>query len=153
MALPTSTFAQTQYEQDAGNSYIHANNKTYTITPSDKQLLTHLVYAEETNEPYAGHVAVATVVLNRMVSGEFPDTVPGVINQVDSGHYQFTPVLDGRIKLDPDWQSYKAVDEALSFNYPTVNDSLFFYNPKIATSRWLDSLPTTVIIGNTVFKR
>jgi N-acetylmuramoyl-L-alanine amidase len=176
LALPNSVFAYTIQPGDTVSEITSSNKMTinefknlnpqvtninqiivgqnvYTISPSDRELLTHLVYAEATDEPYAGHVAVASVVLNRMVSGDFPDTVGEVINQVSNGYYQFTPVRDGRINLTPDAQSYQAVDEALTLKYPTASDSLFFYNPKTATSRWLDSRPTTVVIGNTVFKK
>jgi len=125
-----------------------ATTKT-AISDSEKDLLARLVRAEAEAEPYSGKVAVASVVLNRVASPDFPNTVTAVINQ--SG--QFTPVSNGEIKKAADAASKKAVAEALTYSYPTAANSLFFYNPKTSTSRWLDSRTTTVVIANHTFKK
>ncbi|MBU8879162.1 cell wall hydrolase [Bacillus sp. FJAT-29790] len=123
-----------------------------TISEADKELLARLVSAEAKGEPYAGKVAVATVVLNRVDSPSFPNTVRDVIYQIHSGHYAFTPVQDGAINQPADNASRKAVEEALAFR-GQGKGSLFFYNPKTSTSKWIFSREVTVTIGNHRFAR
>lgn len=123
-----------------------------TISNSDKELLARLVSAEAKGEPYAGKVAVATVVLNRVDSSSFPNSVREVIYQVDQGHYAFTPVQNGAINKPADAASKKAVQEALAFRGQGPG-SLYFYNPKTSTSKWILSKQVTVKIGNHVFAK
>lgn len=119
-----------------------------SISEYERDLLARLVRAEAEIESFKGKVAVAEVVLNRVESEEFPDTIEGVIYQ----KRQFTPVANGSINKKATEDCYRAVDEALKgSNY--VGDSMYFYDPEIATSRWLDSRPTTVVIGNHTFKK
>ncbi|MDQ0976654.1 N-acetylmuramoyl-L-alanine amidase [Neobacillus niacini] len=118
------------------------------VSAYEKDLLARLVRAEAESEPYAGKVAVAYVVLNRVDHSQFPDTIKGVIYQ--SG--QFTPVSNGEINQKADADSIRAVNEAVTADRSN-SESLFFYNPTTATSRWLDSKQTTVTIGNHVFKK
>lgn len=122
------------------------------ISAADKELLARLVSAEAKGEPYAGKVAVATVVLNRVDSSLFPNTVREVIYQIDSGYYAFTPVQNGAINQAADKDSIKAVEEALSFR-GQGNGSLYFYNPKTAKSKWILSRQITVTIGNHHFAK
>src|SRR5699024_110576 len=83
------------------------------ITSEEKDLLARLVRAEAEGEPYAGKVAVATVVLNRVDYHEFPNTVRGVIEEVTpGGYYAFSPVLNGEINKPADEDSMLAVEEA-----------------------------------------
>lgn len=130
-------------------STVASNNVSTNVSVYEKDLLARLVRAEAESEPYAGKVAVATVVLNRVDSSEFPNSISSVINQ--SG--QFSPVSNGEINKPADSESIRAVNEALTWNRSLGAGSLFFYNPKTATSRWLDSRPTTLVIGNHVFKK
>jgi N-acetylmuramoyl-L-alanine amidase len=123
-------------------------SSTISASSEEKDLLARLVRAEAEGEPYAGKVAVATVVLNRVDSPDFPNTVKEVIYQ--SG--QFTPVDNGEINKTADSESKKAVEEAYGFRGQGAG-SLFFYNSKTATSRWLDSKTTTIVIGNHTFKK
>jgi N-acetylmuramoyl-L-alanine amidase len=118
------------------------------ITGSERDLMARLVRAEAEGEPYAGKVAVATVIFNRVASDQFPDTIKEVIYQ----SRQFTPVSNGAINTPATAEDFKAVDEAFS-EYKQGAGSLFFYNPAIATSRWLDGKQTTLVIGNHVFKK
>lgn len=122
------------------------------ITQADKDLMARLVSAEAKGEPYAGKVAVATVILNRVDSVEFPDTVKGVVYENVSGHYAFTPVQNGAINQAADEKSKKAVEEALEFR-GKGNGSLYFYNPETSTSKWINSRETTVKIGNHKFAK
>lgn len=122
------------------------------ITNADKDLMARLVSAEAKGEPYAGKVAVATVILNRVDSVQFPNTVKGVVYENVSGHYAFTPVQNGMIYQAADAASKKAVEEALAFR-GKGNGSLYFYNPKTSTSKWIYSRETIVTIGNHKFAR
>lgn len=115
---------------------------------SDKDLLSRLVEAEAKGESYAGKVAVATVVLNRVESDLFPDTLRDVILQSD----QFTPVSNGQIYQPAGQESQVAVEEAINYQ-GYDNESLFFYNPDKAYSAYLQSKEVTTIIGDHVFLR
>lgn len=113
---------------------------------SDLELLAKCVYAEARGEPYTGQVAIAAVVLNRVKSSSFPNTIAGVIYQP----YAFTAVSDGQINLTPNSTAYKAAQDALNGWDPTYG-CLYYYNPATATSSWIWSRQTVVTIGNHVF--
>ncbi|ETI67810.1 cell wall hydrolase [Neobacillus vireti] len=123
-----------------------------TVTAAEKDLMARLIHAEAKGEPYAGKVAVATVILNRVDSKDFPNTINGVIYEKSSGHYAFTPVQNGAINQPADAASKQAVNEALAFK-GQGNGSLFFYNPKTAVSKWIFSREVTVTIGNHRFAK
>jgi N-acetylmuramoyl-L-alanine amidase len=122
------------------------------ISAADEELMAKLVRAEAVGEPYDGKVAVATVILNRVKSPDFPNTVRGVIYQIANGHYAFTPVANGQINQPADAASRRAVNEAIAL-MGKGNGSLFFYNPKTAVSDWIFSREVTVTIGNHRFAR
>ncbi|RAK23136.1 N-acetylmuramoyl-L-alanine amidase [Anoxybacillus vitaminiphilus] len=123
-----------------------------TISAAEKDLLARLVHAEAKGEPFAGKVAVATVVLNRVDHPDFPNTIKEVIYERSGGYYAFTPVQNGEINKPADREAYRAVEEALAFR-GLGNGSLYFYNPKTAKSQWLRSKQVTVVIGNHVFAK
>ncbi|WP_157452408.1 cell wall hydrolase [Bacillus sp. J33] len=123
-----------------------------TITQAEKNLLAQLVHAEAKGEPYAGKVAVATVVLNRVDSPDFPNTIKEVIYQISNGHYAFTPVANGEINRPADGEAMKAVNEALAFR-GKGKGSLFFYNPQTSTSKWILSREVTTVIGKHRFAK
>lgn len=114
--------------------------------------MARLVRAEAVGEPYAGKVAVATVILNRVSSPDFPNTVKGVIYEKSNGYYAFTPVKMEQLINQLIFASKRAVNEALAFR-GQGNGSLFFYNPKTAVSKWIYSRPVTVTIGNHRFAK
>nr|WP_211201463.1 cell wall hydrolase [Bacillus sp. NTK071] len=120
------------------------------VVPSEyeKDLLSRLVEAEAKGESYAGKVAVATVVLNRVESDRFPDSLHGVIHD----GIQFSPVLNGTIKQPASSESVKAVQEALAYQ-GYDRESLYFYNPDKAQSSYLSNKEVTTEIGNHVFLR
>nr|WP_230474445.1 cell wall hydrolase [Calidifontibacillus erzurumensis] len=122
------------------------------ISDADKELMARLVSAEAKGEPYAGKVAVATVVINRLDSVIFPNTVREVVYQKIKGHYAFTPVQNGTIYLPADKESIKAVEEAIAYR-GKGNGSLYFYNPRTSTSDWVFSREVTVVIGNHRFAK
>lgn len=115
---------------------------------SEKDLLSRLVEAEAKGESYAGKVAVATVVLNRVESDLFPNSLYGVIHD----GIQFSPVLNGTINQPASAESKQAVDEALAYQ-GYGRESLFFYNPDKAQSSYLSSKEVTTVIGDHVFLR
>lgn len=112
----------------------------------DVYLLARIIYGEARGEPYKGQVAIAAVVLNRVESSSFPNTIAGVIYQSGA----FDAVSDGQINLAPDQTAVKAARDALNGWDPT-NGCLFYYNPATATSRWMLSRPILLRIGNHAF--
>ena len=113
---------------------------------NDLNLLARLVHGEARGEPYKGKVAVAAVVLNRVRSASFPNTIVGVIYQSGA----FDAVSDGQINLTPDSESISAARDALNGWDPT-NGCLYYYNPRMATSRWMLSRTVLLRIGNHAF--
>lgn len=110
----------------------------------DRKLLANIIYTEAGNEPYTGKVAVGAVVMNRVRSSVFPDTVVGVIYQ----NKQFSPVASGRLALalaqdSADEECYKAADAALS-GVTNVDDCLYFRTP-------VDSITPRYVIGGHIF--
>lgn len=126
-----------------------SNSQTSSVngySSSDVKLLARLIYAEARGESYTGQVAVGAVVLNRVKSSSFPNTISGVIYQP----YAFTCVNDGQINLSPNSTALKAAKDAMNGWDPSYG-CLYYYNPKIATSSWIFTRPTVVTIGNHVF--
>lgn len=119
------------------------NSSSSATNSNDLNLLARLVYGEARGEPYAGQVAVAAVVLNRVKSSSFPNTVSGVIYQSGA----FDVVKDGQINLTPDSTARKAAQDALNGWDPSYG-AIYYFNPKTATNKWIWSRPATVTIGN-----
>lgn len=133
----------------SGNYYsTRETNQQSTATTSDQQLIAQLVHAEAGNQGLVGRIAVASVVLNRVASGEFPGTVSGVIYQAG----QFDTVASGAINNTPTILDYQAVSSAMAGSDPS-GGALYFYNPSYAGGAWWDSMTTTAVIGNHTFKR
>jgi len=112
----------------------------------DVYLLARLVYGEARGESYTGKVAVAAVVLNRVGSSSFPNTIAGVIYQNGA----FTVVSDGQINLSPDQSALSAARDAMN-GWDPSGGALFYYNPDTAQSSWIRSRAIIVTIGNHVF--
>lgn len=115
---------------------------------SDLNLLAHLIYAEARGEPYAGQVGVGAVVLNRVKSSKFPNSVAGVIYQPGA----FDVVSDGQINYAPNTTAINAARDALNGWDPTYG-CIYYFNPNTATSKWIWSRPYVVTIGNHRFCR
>ena len=113
---------------------------------NDLYLLAKCIHAEARGESYVGKVAVGAVILNRVASPDFPDTIYGVIYQP----WAFTAVHDGQINLEPEAASYQAATDALNGWDPTYG-CLYYYNPSTASSSWIFSRQTVVTIGKHVF--
>ncbi|MEH7113950.1 cell wall hydrolase [Neobacillus niacini] len=125
---------------------------TLSISNEEKDLLARLVDAEAKGETFDGKVAVATVVLNRVDSPEFPNSISGVINEVVGGTYAFSPVQNGEINKPASNETVQAVEEALT-RQDRLNDSIYFYNPEIATDKWITTREVVKTIGNHVFAK
>ena len=110
---------------------------------SNLNLLARIIYGEARGEPYTGQVAVGAVVLNRVKSSSFPNTISGVIYQSGA----FDAVRDGQINLTPDSTAKKAAQDALNGWDPTYG-AIYYFNPATATNKWIWSRPMTVTIGN-----
>ena len=119
---------------------------TASIVSSDHRLLSKLVYAEARGEPYKGQVAVAAVVLNRVKSSSFPNTISGVIYQKGA----FSCVTDGQINLTPDDTAIRAARDAMNGWDPT-GGCLYYYNPKTASDQWIRTRTVKTVIGNHSF--
>lgn len=113
---------------------------------NDIQLMANAVYGEARGEPYTGQVAVAAVILNRVESASFPNTVSGVIFEPRA----FTAVADGQIWLTPNEKAKEAVLDAINGWDPSGNAE-YYFNPDTATSKWIWSRPQIKKIGKHIF--
>ena len=109
---------------------------------SNVNLLARAIYGEARGEPYTGQVAVGAVILNRVKSSKFPNTIAGVIYQSGA----FDAVSDGQINLNPDSTAKKAAQDALNGWDPSYG-AIYYFNPSTATNKWIWSRPLTVTIG------
>ncbi len=109
---------------------------------SSLDLLARVVHGEARGEPYTGQVAVAAIVLNRVKSSSFPNTIAGVVYERGA----FDCVSDGQINMTPNSTSIKAAQDALNGWDPSYG-CLFYYNPRTATNAWMLSRPVKLVIG------
>lgn len=125
-------------------------NATTQLPPKysekDLQMMANAVYGEARGEPYEGQVAVAAVILNRLESSEFPNTISDIIFQPRA----FTAVADGQIWLEPNERAKQAVLDAINGWDPSEN-ALYYFNPKTATSEWIWSRQQIKQIGEHIF--
>jgi N-acetylmuramoyl-L-alanine amidase len=122
------------------------NSSSSGYTSSDLYLIAKTIYAEGRGEPYTGQVAIGAVILNRVKSSAFPNTVSGVVYQKNA----FTAVSDGQINLSPDDTAMKAAQDAINGWDPT-GGAIYYYNPAVATSAWIFGRQTITVIGKHVF--
>ena len=120
-----------------------------SYSASDLDLLSRLICAEAVGEPYDAKVAVGAVVINRVESGLFADSISKVIYQNINGYYQFTPVTNGWIDKPADADSIKAAKDALNGIDPSKG-AIWYYDDK-TTNQWILSKPVSIKIGCMVF--
>ncbi|KRF31868.1 spore cortex-lytic enzyme [Paenibacillus sp. Soil787] len=140
--------------ESAGNETATSNQKPANLLPSnnlglseqDLKIMANAVHGEARGEPYIGQVAVAAVILNRVKSASFPNTISGVIFQPGA----FTAVADGQIWLTPDESSKKAVKDALN-GWDPSGGCIYYFNPATATSKWIWSRTQIKTIGKHIF--
>ncbi len=130
----------------SGGSSTTQTNGFGGYSSSDVYLLARTIYAEGRGEPYTGQVAIGAVVLNRIRSNQFPNTLSGVVYQ----KHAFTAVSDGQINLTPNDTAMKAAKDAINGWDPT-GGALYYYNPAVATSAWIFDRQTVTVIGKHVF--
>lgn len=112
----------------------------------DVDMMAHVVYGEARGESYEGQVAVAAVILNRVQSDEFPNSISGVILQRNA----FSSIMDGQSLLPPNSGAYKAVKDAF-MGWDPSGGAVYYYNPGLATDSWIYSRTVTKRIGNHLF--
>lgn len=131
---------------------VEPTSKTSTVIPytdSDLDLLARLIEAEAGGELYEAKVAVGGVVVNRVQSSEWPNTITTVINHVTGGYYQFTPVKNGTIQKPASSDSIRAAWAALYGSDPS-KEALFYFDDS-STNQWLWAKTKTAYIDNLVF--
>jgi N-acetylmuramoyl-L-alanine amidase len=121
-------------------------SQTSQSSSGDVALLARLISAEARGEPYTGQVAVGAVVLNRMKSPAFPNTMSGVIYQSGA----FTCIDDGQFWGEVTDSSYKAAQDALN-GWDPSGGAIYYFNPNTATSAWIWSRPILSVIGKHYF--
>lgn len=124
------------------------SSSSSTIVSVDQKLLAKLVYAEARGESYKGQVAVAAVVLNRVSSSSFPNTISGVIYQTGA----FSCVSNGSINNTPNDTAIRAALDAMNGWDPT-NGCLYYYNPGKTSDSWIRTRTVVTVIGNHYFAR
>lgn len=132
-------------EGNKGNSGSGSSSGS-NYTNSDLYMLAKCIYAEARGESYTGQVAVGAVIMNRVASPSFPNTISGVIYQKGA----FTAVTDGQINLEPDKTAMNAASDAMNGWDPTYG-CLYYYNPAVATSSWIFGRQTVTTIGKHIF--
>ena len=120
----------------------NSSSSSSTSNSSNVNLLARLIYGEARGEPYTGQVAVGAVVMNRVKSSSFPNTISGVIYQSGA----FDAVRDGQINLSPNSTAIKAAQDAINGWDPSYG-AIYYFNPSTATNKWIWSRPMTVTIG------
>ena len=119
-----------------------SSSSSSTNNSSNVNLLARAIYGEARGEPYTGQVAVGAVIMNRVRSSKFPNTIAGVIYQSGA----FDAVSDGQINLQPDTTAKKAAQDALNGWDPSYG-AIYYFNPSTATNKWIWTRPMTVTIG------
>lgn len=130
------------YNSSSSSNSGSSGGSSSNVSSSNLNLLSRLVYGEARGESYTGQVAVAAVVLNRVKSSKFPNTISGVIYQSGA----FDCVSDGQINLSPNATAKKAAQDAIN-GWDPSNGAIYYFNPATATNKWIWSRPMTVTIG------
>ncbi|MFO8060497.1 MAG: cell wall hydrolase, partial [Bacillota bacterium] len=135
-------------DAQSGQAAVTASVSSSAFSAADVDLLARLVQAEATGEPYTGKVSVAAVVLNRVRSPNFPNSISGVIYQP----MQFCPVQNGTINRPAGAEASGAARDAINGWDPT-GGALYFFNPAKTTNSFIWSRPVIITIGNHHFTR
>lgn len=138
--------------ETASSSSTSSSSKTViSYKDSEVDLLARLITAETVGEPYEAMVGVGAVVVNRVKSPDWPNSISAVINQVSGGYHQFTPVQNGYINKTPTDDSIRAAWAALYGSDPSKG-ALFYYDIS-STNQWILSKPVTARIGSMIFAK
>ncbi|MFD1779875.1 LysM peptidoglycan-binding domain-containing protein [Fredinandcohnia salidurans] len=141
----TSTPAPVQ----SGTAFAAEQQKV--VNKEEVEWLAKMIHSEARGESLEGQIAVGAVIVNRVNSPLFPNTIKDVLFEKSYGYYQFTPAENGALHTaTPNDQHREAAKRALSGEDPT-NGALFFYNPDKTSSSYLRSRTVSTTIGNHVF--
>ncbi len=154
MYIPAEAFAKATGMKLTASSY--SVSFSGRVTPLKKAVdfyredevfwLARIIHAEARGEPLLGEIAVGNVVLNRVRSKEYPNTIYGVIFDKKFG-VQFSPVSDGSIYNTPSYNSVLAAKICLE-GFDTSEGALFFLRPETSSSSWIpNSRPYLFSIG------
>lgn len=150
---PVTQHSLIRFQRDYGliadgiaGSQTWAMLKKVSVNQAELDLLARIIYGEARGEPYVGQVAVGAVVMNRLASSSFPNSVRGVIEQPRA----FTAVDDGQYYMKPDKQAYMAALDAVR-GYDPTKGALYYFNPETATSSWIWTRTQTGKIGRHIF--
>jgi N-acetylmuramoyl-L-alanine amidase len=144
--LPEESSGDGQQPAQADRSSAPEPSRGGQVDRASVNLLAQVIEGEAADEPYQGKVAVGAVILNRIESGDFPNTIPGVIYERDA----FESVSNGQFQRPLSQDSMNAAIEALNGSDPT-GGALYFWNPAKASSQWVWSRPIVTQIGRHVF--
>lgn len=120
----------------------------WTLSQGDIYDLARLVHGEARGESFEGKVAIVAVVINRLESKKFGNSVKQIIFEPGA----FTAISDGQFYMEPDESSYQAVQAALRGWDPT-GGAVYYWNPATATNKWVWSRPIINQIGKHVFAK
>lgn len=126
-----------------------------TTTSSDNLYwMAQIIHAEAGGQSYNAQIAVGDVVLHRMETPGYANTVKGVVFQISDGHYQFTPVANGYIYSPADTQNMQAAADVLNQHEDLVPGAMVFYNSaQTPATSWVRQQPTIKVIGDLTFAR
>jgi N-acetylmuramoyl-L-alanine amidase len=130
----------------SGSNSGSSSSSSGSMSSSDLYLMSCCIYGEARGESYTGKVAVAAVILNRVDSSLFPNSVSGVIYQAGA----FTCVSDGQINLGTNDECTRAAQDAMN-GWDPSGGALYYFNPVTATSKWIWSRPQIITIGKHIF--
>ncbi len=116
------------------------------VSNSNEQLLARIISAEARGEPYLGQIAVGAVIMNRIQSPSFPDTLAGVIYENGA----FTAIIDGQFNEPIAESAIRAAKDALNGHDPT-GGAIYYFNPNKTTNPWMHSRPVLKQIGDHLF--
>lgn len=121
-------------------------SKSATSRSNEVYTLAQCIHGEARGEPYIGQVAVGAVILNRVNSPKFPNSIAGVIFQPGA----FTAVTDGQMFQPPGESAMKAARDALN-GWDPSGGAIYYYNPAKTTNKWIWSRPIIKVIGKHYF--
>jgi N-acetylmuramoyl-L-alanine amidase len=143
---PTESWSSEKQKASASGEVQLISTNRLGVSSQEINLMANAVHGESRGEPYIGQVAVAAVILNRLNSGSFPNTISGVIFQPGA----FTAVDDGQIWLTPNETAKKAVRDAIN-GWDPSEGCIYYFNPSTATSKWIWTRVQVKQIGKHIF--
>lgn len=151
LLIPAAQPASASKSANPSTTVSSSSKAVIHYTASEVDLLARLITAEAGGESYNAMVGVGGVVVNRVQSTEWPNSISSVINQVSGGYYQFTPVKNGWIKKPATEAAKKAAMAAIDGS--DTSKGAMFYFDESSTNKWLWSKPITAQIDHMVFAK